>query len=226
MSKYKFDTHVHTKETSVCAQVEAREVVRLYKNAGFEGIIITDHYYESFFQSIEKPSWEDKIDCYLRGYKNAVDEGTKIGFTVLLGIELRFLENANDYLVYGLTEEFLKENPELYKLGLKSFKELIEKKDILIFQAHPYRPRMVVADPRLIHGLEVFNGNPRHESKNDKALLYAKEHGLMLSSGSDFHSVEDLARGGIAFSKKITSSKEFVQEMKNTEVNELIVSPE
>jgi histidinol phosphatase-like PHP family hydrolase len=135
----KFETHMHTSETSQCGRVEAREGIRLYKEAGYDGVVITDHYYDGFFKKIDNASWENKIDCYLRGYRNAVCEGAKLSLKVLLGIEIRFVENANDYLVYGITEKFLKENPELYKLGLKGFNELIEKEDMLIYQAHPYR---------------------------------------------------------------------------------------
>lgn len=223
---YKFDTHVHTCETSECGQVEARETVKLYKEAGYEGIVITDHYYEGFFQSLEELSWDDKIDRYLRGYKNAVAEGTALGMIVILGIELRFTENPNDYLIYGITEAFLKENTDFYKMGLKKFKKLIENEDILIFQAHPYRPGMVPADPQDIHGVEVFNGNPRHNSRNSNALLFAKENGLMMSSGSDFHQTEDLARGGIIFLNEITSSSQFVEALRKNEIKELLSTNE
>jgi predicted metal-dependent phosphoesterase TrpH len=219
---YKIDTHVHTSETSSCGQTEAREDVRLYKEAGYDAIVITDHYYEGFFRRLKDASWEDKIDCYLQGYQNALEEGNKLGLTVLLGIEIRFTENANDYLVYGITEKFLKENPELYNLGLKKFKQFIAKENMLIFQAHPYRNGMVTADPSDIHGVEIYNGNARHDSRNDKALLFAENNGLLMSSGSDFHQLEDLARGGIAFDQKITTSEELVKAFKNREVKEFI----
>jgi len=219
---YKYDTHVHTREVSPCGHVKAREVVQLYKEMGYDGIIITDHYYDDFFQSLGKISWEDKIETYLDGYKKAVEEGNKIGITVLLGIELRFTENYNDYLLYGMTEEFLKENPELYTLGLKEFSRLIEKQDILLFQAHPYRKGMEVADPQYMHGIEVFNGNPRHDSKNHKALSFARKNSLLMSSGSDFHQVEDVAKGGILVSEKITNVKELVKAMRNNTEKNLI----
>ena len=53
------------------------------------------------------------------------------------------------------------------------------------------------ASDDLLDGLEVYNGNPRHDSQNDKALSYAEKHNLKMISGSDFHENEDLARGGI-----------------------------
>jgi predicted metal-dependent phosphoesterase TrpH len=223
---YKIDTHVHTCEVSTCAQVGARDVVRLYKEAGYDGIVITDHYYEGFFHEVDEISWENQIDYFLNGYRNAAEEGEKLGLKVFLGAEIRFTENPSDYLVYGVTEEFLKANPRLHQLGVKGFKKLIEKEDILIFQAHPFRSRMVVADPLDVHGVEVYNGNPRQNSMNHKAFSYAIENGMRMSSGSDFHQVEDLARGGIIFEREIMTSGEFVKALREQEYKELIYTKE
>ena len=222
---FQLDTHVHTAETSACGRIFARDVVRLYKEAGYDGIVITDHYTKEFFEAPNTLSWNEKIDNYLSGYKKAVDEGSKLGLTILLGIELRFTENPSDYLVYGITEEFLKEYPRLYELGVHKFRQLIEKEDILLFQAHPYRNGMVVAPPDYLHGVEVFNGNARHNSRNEKAYRFAKEHGLMMSSGSDFHELEDLNSGGMIFKNNIKTSSELVKAFRNNDVIELINIP-
>ena len=39
---FKCDPHVHTDESSICGKIPAKEVVNLYKNAGFDTIFITD----------------------------------------------------------------------------------------------------------------------------------------------------------------------------------------
>jgi predicted metal-dependent phosphoesterase TrpH len=219
---YKIDTHVHTCEVSACAQVGAKDVVRLYKEAGYDGIVITDHYYKGFFHEADGVSWENQIDYFLEGYRNAAEEGEKLGLKVFLGTEIRFTENPSDYLIYGVTEEFLKANPRLHHLGLKGFKKLVENEDILIFQAHPFRSGMVVADPLDVHGVEGHNGNPRHNSRNHMAVNYAIENDMRMSSGSDFHQVEDLARGGMKFDRDIQTSSEFVKALRNQEYIELI----
>lgn len=221
---FKLDTHVHTKETSFCGNIFAADVVKLYKEAGYDGIIITDHYYDGYFETLGDLSWIEKVDCYLRGYKRALEQGEKLGLKVFLGMEIRFTENPNDYLVYGITEEYLKENPELYKLGLKEFKKHIEKDELLIFQAHPFRNGMVVADPTDLHGVEVFNGNLRHDSRNEKAVQFANENHLLMSSGSDFHELEDLARGGMVFDDVIHNSSELIDHLRNQRYSEIISS--
>lgn len=219
---YKFDMHVHTAETSQCGNIEAVEVVRLYKNAGYTGIVITDHYYKDYFGMFPELSWGQKIDHFLSGYHKAREEGDNVGLTVLLGMEIRFTENENDYLIYGLDEVFLKENPELYKLSLKDFKALMERENMLVFQAHPFRPRMVRANPALLDGVEVYNGNARHDSKNDLTYSFAQQNNLMMVSGSDFHEYEDLARGGIIIPENVSSQKQLIEVLKKGRNIELI----
>ena len=207
---YKIDTHVHTAEVSPCGVVKAKEIVKLYKESGYYGLIITDHYGDYFFHNHEKLDWNDKIDKLLTGYYKARDEAEKEGLLVLLGIEINFLWSSNDYLIYGLNEEFLKENRNLHHLDLKEFKELIKQEKAVIYQAHPFRPGMEILDPEFLDGVEVFNGNPRHNSRNDLAYKYSLENDLKMLSGSDFHQEEDLARGGIITDKKINNMEEFI----------------
>jgi histidinol phosphatase-like PHP family hydrolase len=200
---FKYETHLHTDETSPCGRVPAAEAVRIYKEAGYTGIVVTDHYFHGFFERLLFKNWEKKIDLYLTGYRNAVDEGARAGLDVHLGMEIQFNENQNDYLVYGFDEQFLRTEQKLYKLGLEGFRKLTAGSGIVIVQAHPFRPRMVPARPSLIDGVEIYNGNPRHDSSNHLALEYARENGLKMLSGSDFHQVQDAARGGIIVDKRI-----------------------
>lgn len=219
---YLLDTHVHTDEVSRCGKVPARKLVNLYKEAGYDGIVITDHYYQGFFETMSGWDWSRKSDAFLAGYREALEEGGKIGLDVFLGAELRFTEHENDYLVYGIDREFLLNHPCLYDLGLKRFRELIRNRDILLYQAHPFRVGMVPAPPPLLDGVEVFNGNPRHDSQNSHARQFALENGLKMLSGSDFHQVEDLAGGGIVLKERIRSGRELVKVLKAGRVAEYL----
>ena len=44
-AKYPFlyETHMHTKEASACARCSGDEMARAYKEAGYAGVIVTDH---------------------------------------------------------------------------------------------------------------------------------------------------------------------------------------
>lgn len=216
MAEFLYEMHAHTRETSRCASVDAHELIRSYIGAGYKGIVITDHMSTSTFERFEgtNMSWREKVDFFLTGYHEAADAaGGKIN--VLLGMELRFdiKNNINDYLVYGLTEKFLYEHPELLNMKLKDFSALAHANKMLIYQAHPFRVGMTVANPKYLNGVEVYNGNPRHRSSNSVADFWANKFRLLKSSGSDYHQYEDLARGGIYFGKEIRTNEELVREL-------------
>ena len=226
MTTYKYDMHVHTSEVSPCGKVSAQELVKLYKEAGYDGIVITDHYFDGYFDSLGQLDWEEKIDMYLSGYRKALAEGQKIGLEVILGIELRFSENENDYLVYGLDEDFLKKYKELYQLGIEGFRKFTGGMDILIYQAHPFRSWMQHVDPVLLDGVEVNNGNPRQNNMNYKALAFAKEHNLKMISGSDFHQKVDISRGGVIIPRLIRTPAELFTLLRDDEILDLIETDE
>lgn len=214
---YRYDLHCHTKEVSPCGNVSAAELVAAYKKAGYSGIVATDHVYESCMKKrrLFQPK-KDFTDFFLEGY-HALKSAAGSDFTVLLGMEIRFTENHNDYLVFGLTEEFLRSNGglELCKLGIKKFSAFSHEAGLLVVQAHPFRKGLVRADPSLIDGAEVNNGNKRHNSHDDEAFQWAKENHLIMTSGSDYHEYEDLARGGIETEIKITTSRELIDVLKS-----------
>ena len=218
MKKYLYEMHFHTKNTSNCANVKAEIAVEEYIKAGYDGIVVTDHLSPSTYMKYgrELLSWKKKVDFFLRGYK-AAKKTANGRIPVLLGMELRFRtsEGDNDYLVYGLNEEFLYLHSELLNLNIKQFYELCQKHGFLVFQAHPFRFGMKVTNPKYLDGIEIFNGNPRHNSSNDIAEMWAKKYDLMVTSGSDYHEIEDLGSGGIWFNKEIKDNKTLVEELKS-----------
>lgn len=223
MKKYLYEMHLHTNETSNCAHIDAKVAVEEYIKAGYDGIVVTDHLSPSTYMKKmrELLPWNKKVDFFLRGYK-AAKEAAAGRINILLGMELRFRtsEGNNDYLVYGITEEFLYKHPELLHLNIKKFYELAHKNGFLVFQAHPFRVGMKVTDPKFLDGVEIFNGNPRHNSNNDIAEMWAKKYNLMVTSGSDYHELEDLGTGGIWFNNEIKDNKALVEELlkKNYEI--------
>lgn len=219
---YKYDVHVHTMETSPCGKVRAAEVVKLYKKMGYDGIVITDHYSDRFFLSVAGQKWETKMEKFLKGYREALRAGSEIGLNVLLGMEINFRWSLNDYLVYGIDEDFLLENPFLHKKGLKSFRRIIDKYGYLVYQAHPFRIGMTRADSGLLDGVEVFNGNPRHNSKNESAEKFALENRLRMISGSDFHMLEDAGSGGMIFAENPENNAKLLEILRENKVVSLI----
>jgi len=202
---YKFDTHVHTAESSHCANLPAKEMLELYIKAGYSGICVTDHYDKHTFRRRGSLPWERHIDCFLKGYRKAAEAAGSTGFTVLLGAEVKLGDSENDLLLYGLTERFFYENPKLYDYDFGGFCGHMKKNGILVFQAHPFRPEISRENPCLLDGVEILNANPRHNSNNDSACGFAEKNGLLVSAGSDTHRAEDVGRSGILTAKKINS---------------------
>ncbi len=215
MKTFKIDMHVHTSEVSPCGKISAQDVVILYKQAGYDGIVITDHFYDGFFGGLSELPWEKQIDRYLEGYYKAWHTGREVGLEVILGMELRFFGSMNDYLIYGADESFLKATPYLFMKDLRIFHQIAMENDFLIYQAHPFRSGMSRANPEDIDGVEVFNGNRRHDSRNSLALRFAKDNHLKMVSGSDFHQLEDLGRGGLEITCPVRTSGELASILKS-----------
>lgn len=221
MAKYKTELHTHTSETSNCGHTSAADLVEAYIKEGYSTVVISDHlsthtYYKYDYNNM---SWDEKIDVFVKGYKAAL-EASKGRINVLFGMEMRFDEDLtehdlNDYLVFGVTEEFLRSNGDLINMRIETFSELAHKNGLLVYQAHPFRKDMKRVNPALLDGAEIYNGCPRHNSYNDLAEQWAKENGLKGTSGSDFHELEDVAHGGIITDTEIKTNDDLLEILRS-----------
>ena len=207
------ELHAHTAESSSCAHLSAAEVAERYLAAGYRTVTVTNHY-NAYNLDLGGTSWEDRISHHLKGYR-AMKEYAGDRLCVLLGCELRFTENSNDYLILGLTEEILWNYPELQNMTLRSFSELAHRLGLLIVQAHPFRNGMTVMNPRYLDGIEVFNGHAEHQSRNRIALSWARLQGLIPTSGTDFHDPEHTPCGGIITEAPILSMEDLIRTLKS-----------
>ena len=192
MKKYLLEIHSHTDEVSNCGQMPAAQMVGYFKERGYSGMMITDHLHSYTFKKLlkNKPdaTWDDRIDYFLRGYSIAYEEAKKVGgFSVYLGAELRFDENDNDYLIFGLSEDKLRKMKDICAMGTEDGIKLVKSLGCTVIQAHPFRNDCVVVEPGIYDGVEVYNGHPGHDSRNDIALMWGKKFNYIMTSGSDFH---------------------------------------
>lgn len=212
---YKIETHLHTKEFSGCGRRWASEQINDCAAAGYNTVFITDHYSKKAFDRFLESSWEEKLQKFLSGYKNAYETGKELGINVLLAMEITFSCTPNDYLVYGITEKFLRENPTLYESRIEEFYPLAKKNGFLVVQAHPYRDDKCFPTPKFVDGIEIYNSNPRHEDYNDKAELLAKNEELLVTSGSDAHRLGDVGLSGMFSKTPIRTTEEFIAFIKS-----------
>ena len=210
-----YEVHCHTSEVSACSWVNAVSVVRIHKNAGFEGICITDHYHEDFHKRYDGLKANEIVDNYLMGYRLASSEGNRIGLKVFLGMEIKFPENSNDYLIYGITEEMLYENPYMFRMGLEDFSSMARAKGLLLIQAHPFRDNMVRVNPSFLDGVESLNANIRQNSRNHISEKYAVENNLIKMGGSDFHRECDVNLAAMEFFTDINDGVDLVAAIRS-----------
>ena len=212
--EYRYELHAHTKNTSLCAQIDAEELIKKYKEAGYAGIVITDHYSPMTFTPGEFFSKKKAVDHFLQGYRKAKEFETE-DFSVMLGVELRFYATVNDYLIYGVTEEMLYELPFLLPIYIKKASKMFRERGCIFLQAHPFRQFIRRANPKHLDGVEVFNGKATKEA-NDASENWANETGVQIkTSGSDCHRETGVGFGGIITEEPIKSNEDLLRILKS-----------
>ena len=212
----KIDLHVHTSEVSGCGRIPGAEMARLYHEAGYDAIVVTDHLIAG--NKADLPLAE-RAEWYLSGYRAAKAEGEKLGLTVLQGAEVRFTGGNEDFLLFGLRPEDIPMLMEKLDGGmlLPEFYQMIhETGRMVLIQAHPFRNGLRQAPLDELDGIEVYNGHPNHNSRNELALERASHgrEGFIKTSGSDAHELTHVARGGMMTDEALTTSEELAAWLK------------
>lgn len=209
--KYKTELHCHSKDASGCAHETAEGIAEKYYAAGYTTIFLTNHFIP---HADDSENWEAKIEK--RYHALQLLENASAGrMNILMGLEFRFVQNINDYLVYGFDKEFLLSHPDMLLGGIKNFTQLARENGIITIQAHPFRFGITNTNPDYVDGIEVYNGHPGHNSNNDIAEAWATKYGKIKTSGTDHHNPDHLPRGGILTDFPITSEKQLVEVLKS-----------
>ncbi len=213
MGLYCWEAHAHTAEISPCGNIPAAELAELYIREGYTGVVITNHFSHYGFTYMRDTGWEEQVNWFYNGYL-AVREAAGDRLRVLFGMELNVEGDPNDYLIYGVTKDFLLAHPELLQLDIRAVSRLVRENGMLLFQAHPFRNQMRIVPPDLLDGMETFNGNLRHDSRNFITAQWAERYGLLKVGGSDFHEYEDLARGGFFTGRDIQDNDDLLAALR------------
>lgn len=183
---YRIELHAHTYPASGCSEISPREIVDIYAAKGYNAIVITNHFLRKDLP--EEMSKKEKIDFYLADFYEAYEYSRDKDIEVILGAELNFTENHNDYLLYGVTREILEACYDYIDAGAHTLRRSLELEDSLFIQAHPFRKGMIPAEPEILDGLEIFNMHPNHNSNNSFAVRYALENDIKIRvCGTDYH---------------------------------------
>lgn len=214
---FKIETHLHTRDVSACAIISAEEIVDGYLAAGYDALIVTDHYSRDTFRylNLDTATGQDKVDAFLTGYRKVKQAGEARGLKVYRGAEVRFDGSWNDYLLYGFSDALLRDPEAIFTMGVEKFYERCRADGALLFHAHPFRNGGSPTTPAALDGVEVFNANVDHIERNELALEFAEQNGLLHSAGSDCHGQKQLGKAGILAEKLPADEHELVAMLRS-----------
>jgi hypothetical protein len=213
-----YETHLHTASASACAKSRGAEYISYYKGLGYDGIIVTDHFFNGNCSVPKNLPWDERVELFCKGYEEAKAEGDRQGLKVFFSWEARFF--GDEFLVYGLDKKWLLAHPDMLGWDHITHYNKIHESGGLVVQAHPFRERGYLSEvyvhPHQCDAFEVANaGNPFEQ--NRMAYRYAKEHNITMTAGSDIHLVGHTDNGfiyGMAFDEPLDSITDYVTRIK------------
>lgn len=214
----KLETHCHTLGGSTCATTPANVVARIYKEAGYGAVVVTNHFNEYQFSLYPGSTREEKLGFYFSLVREAKEAFGKEGIRTFFGAEIAVKtegEGYAEYMVYGLDKSRFYDCPPLYELTQKELFKVADEAGGFMYQTHPFRKNVILGNPEYMHGAEAFNGHFHHDSRNDLAEKFCEENGLTKTSGTDFHHDDQPVTAGIYVPEEISDERELVRYIKS-----------
>lgn len=220
---YVYETHLHTSQASACARNTGAEMARACYEAGYTGIMVTDHFFYGNSCVDKTLSWQDWVEAFCAGYEDARAEGARLGLQVFFGWEACY--QGTEFLIYGLDKAWLLAHPEIKDITIGEQYRLVHASGGLVVHCHPYRDEAYIPKIRIfpeyvdaVEGVNATHSCIKSRSHNKpefdaRAREYAEQYGLPMTAGSDVHST-DLLFGGMALQKKLDDVQAYVHLMK------------
>jgi len=213
------DLHVHTSGISQCAQANYKEMVNAYVDAGFDGVVLTNHY--NFLYTKEYGGEFSRYDYYKRyiqEYYEARDYGKMKGLKVFFGAEVAISLPKCPYaefLYYGLQPLDIDTYSDMYDYDQKGLYDVAQKENAVLVQAHPFRIQQghFPHNPKYMHGVEI-NCHAKFFRDEEKVRAMAKEHNLLITCGSDFHVTFQAGAAGVRFNQFIIDERDMAQKIR------------
>lgn len=226
---YKYETHCHTSMGSLCAHISVEDAVKVYKQHGYDGVFITEHFFNGNTAVKRGREWKDMVADYFKPYEKAAEIGRELGIDVFCGWEYTYWYKGNggkmcggtDFLTYGLDKDWLAKHPEIMELELSEYFDFIHDNGGFIIHAHPFREAdyidMLRLLPYSVDGIEVLNSS-RPEKENRIAEIFADYYGIPKTSGSDFHGTDREWISGVMTEEKLVSPLDLLRQMKENKI--------
>ncbi len=235
---FKYELHMHTKESSACGKNDIHDMIKKYKSLGFSGAVITNHFFHGNTAIDRSLPPEEFVREFCKPYFDGQKTAKELDFDLLFGIEENF-GGGKEFLVYGITPQFLYDHTYLFSPKMNTSPYRIEMLSAwakeaaalgaVVALAHPFRDRAYIKEPdflpddSLYNAVEVYNYCNTPEA-NQKALDVFAGSDKILLAGSDLHSIDFSSAAGVCFPKRITSEKALAEALSAR--NHTLVIPE
>ena len=214
---YRYETHLHTFPVSKCARATVRETLTFYKELGYAGVFVTNHFINGNINIDRSLPYAERIQFYFSDYEAAKALEEEIGIQVFPGVELSY--KGTDFLVYGLDKEWYLSHPEIEEISIKALLSLCAEAGGFVVQAHPFREAAYIDHIRLfpdsVEAVEVHNAACKNPIVNAMAKIYAEHYGKIATAGSDNHLAHGVsALAGLSFDTKLESIADFIARLR------------
>lgn len=215
------DLHAHSSGISKCCRIPARQVLEEAKKVGLDGIVLTNHYNKRYITDGDTAG-------LIRRYMNEIREteklGAEMGMKVFWGIEMDSPEGFRYHIgIYGVGEDFLEKYPELFDATPEEVWNAAKSDGGAVIHAHPYRNGGTPLDPRWLDGVEI-SCHPKYDSTHkDEVCAFAREHGLIVTCGGDYHADTHRPVCGMYLPDSITDSRALGKYLLETVQTEMLV---
>lgn len=213
---YRYETHMHTSEVSLCGLSSAAEMVEAYIAAGYTGMVVTDHFFNGNCAVPRTLPWAERVEQLCRGYELAKAAVQGRRFHVFFGWE--YNHHCTEFLTYGLDKAYLLAHPDILQWEVTDYIRRVQEAGGFVSQAHPYRQRdymdRIRLFPKQVDAVEVYNATDP-AAWNDMAKRYADMANLPYTAGSDAHQADIGPITGLAFDEELTTIADLVAAMRD-----------
>ena len=212
------DLHAHSAGISTCCKADGAAILAAARSVGIDGLCLCNHYYTGYMKDRgETPA--EFAKSFLTEYEQvkALADGTDL--RLYFGIEVSpELYHRVHLLVYGVETDFVLRHPEMYDYTQEQLYTTVHENGGYLVQAHPLRRgRNVLLDPRFLDGVEISSHLLYDGTHYDELAAFAKENGLFLTSGGDYHADTPRAKCGVYLPDELTDIRSVMEHIRTSD---------
>ncbi len=217
------DLHAHSSGISDCCKASGADILAAAKAVGIDGLCLCNHYYVKYLER-RGESAAEFAKSYLTEYNAVKSLADKAGMRLFFGIEVSPEPHPNVHLlVYGVEQDFVLQHPEMYHYTQAELYAVVHQNGGYLVQAHPMRKgKNVLLDPKYLDGVEISSHLLYDGTHYAELATYAKQNGLLLTSGGDYHADTPRSRCGVYLPEDLTSTHTMMKHLCDTDSIRLV----